>query len=498
VVSGVALPIGTAVVKRPNGSPGWPRSLHVGNVANVAYGYAKILARRGAPLDLICHDINHLMSQPEWDDLALDPKDFPDENDFRVNTADFADYRRPPWFRSGTLAVAPAVIRSPLLRRLASRLPPEAKRTLQPLYYRLRYLRERAARLRNARALARTDGASQADPGTERIRELSAMASQWGSEWKIDPIALACYLPHRDWLASHAASVDVIFSYALAPIYAALYARKPCVSVEIGTMRDFPLGSSAAARLLWLAYRLSDHIVITNPDDRDAAERAGLRHYSFCPHPVDEAVFFPAEEPALRRQLQDKHAAETLLLAPARQNWRLKGNDKLLRGFAGALARGVNAALLIPGWGQEIARSKELCRSLGIESRVAWLQPMPEPLLARHYRAVDLVLDQFQLGVFGLIAPKAMACGATVLTSYERRHNAWCFPTDPPLVACATSEEISASITRLAADPTARHEIGAASRRWIEQYHSGAVVADRLRAAMDSAMTNFGARKPSR
>jgi hypothetical protein len=32
----------------------------------------------------------------------------------------------------------------------------------------------------------------------------------------------------------------------------------------------------------------------------------------------------------------------------------------------------------------------------------------------------------------------------------------------------------------------------------MERHHSGAVVADRLRGAMDSAMTNFGARKPSR
>ena len=40
-------------MKRPSGSPTWPRSLHVGNVANVAYGYAKILARRDAPVELI-------------------------------------------------------------------------------------------------------------------------------------------------------------------------------------------------------------------------------------------------------------------------------------------------------------------------------------------------------------------------------------------------------------------------------------------------------------
>lgn len=486
------------VAGQSGGTSAWPRSLHVGNVANVAYGYAKILTRRGAQLELICHDITHLMSQPEWDDLELDPKDFPDEGDFGVNTADLGDYRRPPWFRSARLAEPSQNFRRSVLGQLARRLPTKVKRALDPLRYRLRYARERGASLLRVRTMLRLGrmGEVESGAGAARLRELAAMASRFGPAWRIDPTVLACYLRHRDWLASHAAAADVIFSYALAPIYASLYARKPSISVEIGTMRDIPFGSSALARVLWLAYRLSDHVVITNPDNREAAERAGIQHYSFCPHPVDETIFFPAGEPALRRHLQDKHAAETLLFAPARQNWRLKGNDKILRGLAIALAHGINAVLLIPAWGQEIARSKALCRALGIESRVAWLEPMPEPLLARHYRAVDLVLDQFELGVFGLITPKAMACGAPVLTSYERRHNAWCFPVDPPLLACGSSEEIGAAIARFAGDRAARREIGTAARRWIEQTHSSASVADRLRDAMERAMTTFKARRP--
>jgi glycosyltransferase involved in cell wall biosynthesis len=477
------------------GSRTWPRSLHVGNVANVAYGYAKILARHGAPVELICHDITHLMSQPEWDDLALDPKDFPDENDFRASTADLGDYRRPPWFQAATLDGGAARLRRSALGRVARRLPAGTRRRLQPAYDRLLDLRERTAG-----ALARLGRAAEpeADSVAGRVRDLAALSERWGPGWAIDPVVLARYRRHAAWLAAHAADADVILSYALAPIYAMLYAGKPCISVEIGTMRDFPPGSSAVARLLWLAYRLSDHVVITNPDDREAAERAGIGNYSFCPHPVDESIYCPGGEPALRRQLQEKHAAGTLLLAPARQNWRLKGNDRMLQGFATALAGGLDAVLLIPAWGQEIGRSKELCRSLGIASRVAWLEPMPEALLIRHYRAVDLVLDQFVLGVFGLIAPKAMACGAAVLTSYERRHNAWCFPADPPLVACAGSDEIAAAITRLAADPATRRDIGAAARRWVERHHSSAVAADRLRDAMESARASFASRQPSR
>ena len=81
----------------------------------------------------------------------------------------------------------------------------------------------------------------------------------------------------------------------------------------------------------------------------------------------------PATSPAWRRHLQDQYGGRALLLAPARQNWRLKGNDRMFQGFAEALKAGADAVLLVPGWGQEVARSKALCRRLGIAERVAWL-----------------------------------------------------------------------------------------------------------------------------
>jgi glycosyltransferase involved in cell wall biosynthesis len=120
---------------------------------------------------------------------------------------------------------------------------------------------------------------------------------------------------------------------------------------------------------------------------------------------------------------------------------------------------------------------------------------MPERLLARYYRAVDLVLDQFQLGVFGLITPKAMACGAAVLTSYDDRHNAWCFPTAPPVVPCFSRDEIASAILRLSSDHEARRTIGAASREWVKRHHSSERVTHYLEKAMASAGGVFAKRR---
>lgn len=466
-----------------------PRSLHVGNVANVAYGYAKTLTRRGAQVKVICHDVTHLMSQPEWDDLALDPEDFPDEADFNVNTADLGEYRRPPWFVSDT--IEGSTERASIVRRAARHLPPELKIVLKPLYYRALHVCDRAFRTnifaRKGRPVPKDDDG--------RVRELAQVAARFGSGWEIDPFLLTHYRRHGTWVSSHSMDTEVVFSYALATIYSLFVVDKPRIAVEIGTLRDVPFGSSPLSRLLWLGYRLSDHVVITNPDTVELVRQAGIQSFSFCPHPVDETVFHPADETALRRQLQEKYGTQTMLFAPARQNWRLKGSDKMLHGFASAIARGINATLLIPGWGQEIARSEALCRKLGIESRVAWLPPMPERLLARYYRAVDLVLDQFQLGVFGLITPKAMACGAAVLTSYDDRHNAWCFPTAPPVVPCFSRDEIASAILRLSSDHEARRTIGAASREWVKRHHSSERVTHCLEKAMASAGGVFAKRR---
>jgi glycosyltransferase involved in cell wall biosynthesis len=307
----------------------------------------------------------------------------------------------------------------------------------------------------------------------------------------MDPAALRRYLPHAAWLARHAAAHDVVFTYVLSPIYGMLYGRKPQVSVEIGTMRDIAFGTSVVASLLWPAYRFSDHVVITNPDNRDLADAAGLESYSFCPHPLDDRMFAPGEEVELRRDLLARYRVRALLFAPARQNWRIKGNDKLIRAFARLRRAGIDAALLAPAWGQEVARSQALARELGVADYVAWLPPMPEPLLARHYRAVDLVCDQFQLGVFGLITPKAMACGMPVLTSYEPRHHAWCFGEDPPLARCSSEEDIVAAATTLLSDEHRRRTLGAAARAWVDAHHSPRVVVRALTDAMSIASDRF-------
>jgi glycosyltransferase involved in cell wall biosynthesis len=261
-------------------------------------------------------------------------------------------------------------------------------------------------------------------------------------------------------------------------------------------MRDLPFDGTPMGKMLALAYRLSDQVIITNPDVITQAKRLGLERYQFCPHPVDEDIFKPsAAESSLRRDLKSQYDADHVLVAAARQNWAVKGNDRMFRAFAELIGRGIKAVLVIPGWGQEVTRSNELCKCLNISDRVAWIAPVSEPVLLKYFQAADLILDQFILGVFGLVTCKALSCGKTVLTSYDKPTHAWCFAEHPPLVDCRSEKEIFEAMFALLQAPHRIADIGQTARRWVQVHHSKAVVQRILLDVMGRAIKQAATRR---
>jgi len=494
------------------------KSLHLCNVANVAYGNCKILNQTDHRAELRCHDLLHLMSQPEWDDLELNSEDFPNENDFTVNSADFGSYQRPSWFLN-----SPVCPKAVTLPEIADRLLPNAlnnksklairraeslkrrfihsvktavpsgfKELLRPSYHRAMSLTRRVLMKKPIQPVFESPHLSTVVLKT-RIQQLIEISRRYGPEWHLTKEMLSLYRAHAHWLDRHLTDHEVTMAYVYTPIYAMIQGLTPYVSIEIGTMRDLPFDGTAMGKMLALAYRLSDQVLITNPDVITQAKRLGLERIQFCPHPVDEAIFRPSDtDSTLRKELQAKYDADYVLLAAARQNWAVKGNDRLFRAFAELISRGIKAVLVIPGWGQEVAQSKVLCRNLNIAKRVAWIAPVSEPVLLKYYQASDLILDQFVLGVFGLITCKALSCGKAVLTSYDKPTHAWCFAEHPPVVHCSSEKEIFDAMFSLLRSPGRIAEIGRAARRWVEKHHSKKVVQGILIDVMKRAVEQAG------
>ncbi len=475
-----------------------PKSIHICNIANVAYGYCKLLEQDEHQVKLICHDIHHLMSQPEWDDLELNPDDFPDENNFHNNTVDFGGYRRPDWYFSEDLVAFQSALGRLIAPVLIRVLPRWARHKMRVLAFYARCLP--LACRRCLRALVPRQGTEDSQSESfqlleralrERCRALAKKSSGFGPEWALKESDFLPYITHAKWLEHHLEGHDVICACVLSPIYAMILGTHPYVSIEIGTMREIPFDGTVTGKLLALAYRLSDYVLITNPDVKQQAEQLGLKRYAFCPHPLDEEVYKPADgENEVRRRLKETFDADFILLAPARQNWFYKANDRMIRAFAKLLDSGVKAALLVPTWGQDIDKSQALARELGVDGKISWFKPLSERLLIKYMQAADVVLDQFKLGVFGLLSPKALACGKPVLTSYTPDVHTWCFDEHPPVVRCLETEEIFEALLNLANNPDECERVGRASRDWVLKHHSKTRIRTIMEEAMDQAQAN--------
>ncbi len=420
------------------------KQLHLANIANVAYGYARILRAADVDADVLCYDLGHILSLPEWVegdfDIAIGDEWHPD-----LGRPEIAATEIPPWYRR---------IRS------------------QDLF--------RSADLGTAVTWTR-----------EWVDAVVRATARFGPRWAVRREDVVAYQPLCELLeARFLPGYDLVFGYAYGAVPPLLVSSVPYVPVEIGTLRDTVNINSPLGRLLALAYRTAPHTIITNADCRSAAQALELQNYSYVPHPVDEDVFRPLppeERAAVRRSLcRSRH----LLIAPARQAWDVKANDRYLRAFAELAREGADVTLLIAEWGPDVGRARALIDDLRIGGFVRWFSPAPERRLAKMLAAADLVLDQFgTFGTFGLIAPKAMACATPCLLSFDPGVHTWCFDDIPPLIAASDEPEILNGMRHFLGDSAARDLRGAQSREWIVEHHSKAVVATKM-ARIAKAVTS--------
>jgi glycosyltransferase involved in cell wall biosynthesis len=160
----------------------------------------------------------------------------------------------------------------------------------------------------------------------------------------------------------------------------------------------------------------------------------------------------------------------------------------MLRAFARAGADAPEAVLVCAGWGADIERSKQLIADLGIGERVRLLSyAMSKARLRRHYRAADIVADQFTVGSYGGSSLEAMSCGRPLLIHLAPERFTGPFSL-PPVVNVSDTEAIAAELARLFADPESRARVGSQAREWTVANHGPVLVQrtlDLCRAVID-------------
>ena len=291
---------------------------------------------------------------------------------------------------------------------------------------------------------------------------------------------------------------DVVIGYATDGILPLLCEKRPYLAFEHGTIRSIPFEKTKQGRLCALTYRSADMSLITNCDNIDAVKKLKLDRYRFIPHPINEDLEVDSEASQLRASLCDELDAEFIVFHPARQHWEEarhpsweKGNDVLIHGFARFVHECCpKAAAVFVEWGLTVDATKELLEKCGISDRVKWIAPVPNYGMIEYILASDAVADQFYLGAFGSLTPKALLHGRPVLLRLDEDRHRWCFPELPPILNTSTPEEAANHLKRLYQDPAYTQELCKAGRCWYEKYHSNNEIARVMGGSAVTALTS--------
>jgi glycosyltransferase involved in cell wall biosynthesis len=308
-------------------------------------------------------------------------------------------------------------------------------------------------RARSGGRASRTEGFSFGERTDEMIGEFRARFPERSDQLKTKDMAQYSDLLPR-WRQLFA-RYDFVEAYATDTILPML-AGAPYVAYEHGTLRDIPFEQDRTGRLTSLSYSMARHTFITNPDCIEATERLGIESRSFVPHLIDRKY----HDPKLRESGElPPGVREPFVFCPSRHDWEIKGTDILLRAFALVAREQAGLQLVMASWGVDLERSRELAGELGITDRVRFIPAMHVHDLIRVAARASAIVDQFRYGVFGGIAPTALAVGTPLVTHLDHAKSSWCV-REPPYheardvdscrhaVSAAISGEIPAAVAQ--------------------------------------------------
>lgn len=201
----------------------------------------------------------------------------------------------------------------------------------------------------------------------------------------------------------------------------------------------------------------------------------------FWPQPIDTDVYNVSDRNSKSDSITFFH--------PSHLDWgetdnkpgrnSTKGNDRFIRAIIRAIKEGLNAKVIILDRGSDREVAKQMIDNSGVREKFIFKPQMTRDELIEHFHTADVVVDQFDVGGFGLTALEAMACGKPVMIYINEQCANILYNETPPVLNCSTEEEIYQQIC-LGADENYRKEIGRKAREWVVRYHHWEKIIDRL------------------
>lgn len=222
--------------------------------------------------------------------------------------------------------------------------------------------------------------------------------------------------------------------------------KKPYMIYEAGWMgkidREKNKYNWFEKKIIFRSYEKAKGVINTNPYiDKIFKNNPVNDNINFIPFAVDTDRYKPMKVEDIKEQLTVNN--EFLVLGMARQNWDVKGSDRLIKGFYIFHKQFPDSRLLLMKWGMDLEKSMKLIRDLGIYDNVSWLPFMPKSKLILIYNAVDVACDQFIIGGWGTSYPECMATATPVLLYHDNIDVSKFFGSLPPTQSVRTAKDIS-------------------------------------------------------
>jgi glycosyltransferase involved in cell wall biosynthesis len=267
---------------------------------------------------------------------------------------------------------------------------------------------------------------------------------------------------------------DLIHAYVEFPIFAYL-SNKPFVAHPQGSdIREMAFSNSFRGILLRRAYRKAKAVIVSSPEQIFLLKKLKLANGILIPISPEYPFFQP--ENISRKKFSDKF----VIFHPANLDWKGKGNDILIKGFAKAIKQHPNMLLLIVDRGVDSSKTHSLVNSLNIKDKVKFINgPLNYPDLRYYYNTSDAVADQFHLGELGGIARETLCCEKPLLTSFNQEKYKEIFPDLPPISNAFTINDVVEQLISLS-NSSIREKNAKLGRLWIEKNISPGVLSKKL------------------
>lgn len=286
-----------------------------------------------------------------------------------------------------------------------------------------------------------------------------------------------------DIIHSHTAALNFSFSSYI------LYSKIRLVPyLAFATGSDYrevvQFGSGFIAEMTKEHFRKANKMLLLNTDMVKIPPTSDFERPIFFPFVINEEKYSPkhVEKPV---ELQGK----LLCFMMSRldfgisdmQNNRssMKGNEKFFFAFRDYIEKFGNAHAIVVDRGSDKDYAKTLIKELGIEEYITFVPELNELERVNFMRMADVVLDQFQIGAFGLGALEALSVGKPLITFFDNETVPFCYDHPPPILNAQSSEEIFHQLVEVSKKDV-REKYSLNSRNWILRHHSREVVVPKL------------------